>query len=74
MWFLFWFDHITAMDVSSDLIELGRTPVAVICAGVKSLLDIPRTLEYLVESDRLFIYFCMCIMIESVIIYVLGPS
>ena len=37
-----------AMDVSSDLTELGRTPVAVISAGVKSILDIPRTLEYLV--------------------------
>ena len=37
------------MDVSSDLTELGRTPVAVICAGVKSILDIPRTLEYLVD-------------------------
>ncbi|KAK3004789.1 hypothetical protein RJ639_019922 [Escallonia herrerae] len=36
-----------AMDVSSDLTELGRTPVAVISAGVKSILDIPRTLEYL---------------------------
>lgn len=36
------------MDISSDLTELGRTPVAVICAGVKSILDIPRTLEYLV--------------------------
>ena len=35
------------MDVSSDLTELGRTPVAVICAGAKSVLDIPRTLEYL---------------------------
>uniref|UniRef100_A0A0D6R6I9 Pseudouridine-5'-phosphate glycosidase n=1 Tax=Araucaria cunninghamii TaxID=56994 RepID=A0A0D6R6I9_ARACU len=35
------------MDVSSDLMELGRTPVAVISAGVKSILDIPRTLEYL---------------------------
>ena len=37
-----------AMDISSDLTELGRTPVAVISAGVKSILDIPRTLEYLV--------------------------
>ena len=36
------------MDVSADLTELGRTPVAVICAGVKSILDIGRTLEYLV--------------------------
>lgn len=35
------------MDISSDLTELGRTPVAVISAGVKSILDIPRTLEYL---------------------------
>ena len=35
------------MDVSADLTELGRTPVAVVCAGVKSVLDIPRTLEYL---------------------------
>lgn len=35
------------MDISSDLIELGRTPIAVISAGVKSILDIPRTLEYL---------------------------
>lgn len=35
------------MDISSDLTELGRTPVAVISAGVKSILDIPKTLEYL---------------------------
>ena len=35
----------STMDVSADLTELGRTPVAVICAGVKSILDIPRTLE-----------------------------
>lgn len=39
-----------AMDVSSDLTELGRTAVTVVCAGVKSILDIPRTLEYLVCS------------------------
>jgi|AntAceMinimDraft_12_1070368.scaffolds.fasta_scaffold289591_1 hypothetical protein len=32
------------MDVSADLTELGRTPVAVVCAGAKSVLDIPRTL------------------------------
>ncbi|GLT50730.1 hypothetical protein SLA2020_241960 [Shorea laevis] len=37
----------STMDISSDLTELGRTPVAVISAGVKSILDIPRTLEYL---------------------------
>ncbi|KAK4780662.1 hypothetical protein SAY87_016768 [Trapa incisa] len=35
------------MDISSDLTEFGRTPVAVISAGAKSILDIPRTLEYL---------------------------
>uniref|UniRef100_K3W7K7 Carbohydrate kinase PfkB domain-containing protein n=1 Tax=Globisporangium ultimum (strain ATCC 200006 / CBS 805.95 / DAOM BR144) TaxID=431595 RepID=K3W7K7_GLOUD len=35
------------MDVSTDLMELSRTPVAVICAGIKSILDIPRTLEFL---------------------------
>jgi pseudouridine-5'-phosphate glycosidase len=35
------------MDVSADLEELARTSVAVVCAGVKSILDIGRTLEYL---------------------------
>jgi len=35
------------MDVSADLDELARTDVAVVCAGVKSVLDIGRTLEYL---------------------------
>jgi len=35
------------MDVSADLVALGRVPVAVVCAGAKSILDIPRTLEYL---------------------------
>src|SRR5438876_1277898 len=34
-------------DVSADLFELARTPVAVVCAGAKSILDIPRTLEIL---------------------------
>lgn len=34
-------------DISADLIELARTPVAVVCSGVKSILDLPRTLEYL---------------------------
>ena len=37
----------SSMDVSADLTELGRTDVAVICAGVKSILDIGRTLEVL---------------------------
>jgi pseudouridine-5'-phosphate glycosidase len=35
------------MDISADLVELGRTPMGVICAGAKSILDIPRTLEVL---------------------------
>mgnify|MGYP002619642019 CR=1 FL=1 len=35
------------MDVSADLTELGRTDVAVVCAGAKSILDIGKTLEYL---------------------------
>lgn len=36
-----------SMDVSADLTELGRTPVAVVSSGCKSILDIPRTIEYL---------------------------
>ncbi|GAA5817106.1 hypothetical protein MFLAVUS_010646 [Mucor flavus] len=36
-----------SFDISADLTELGRTPIAVICAGVKSILDIPKTLEVL---------------------------
>jgi pseudouridine-5'-phosphate glycosidase len=35
------------MDVSADLQELARTPVAVVCAGPKAILDIGMTLEYL---------------------------
>jgi pseudouridine-5'-phosphate glycosidase len=34
-------------DVSADLIELGRTPIAVVCAGAKAILDLPSTLEVL---------------------------
>lgn len=36
-----------ANDVSTDLTELARTPVAVVCSGAKAILDIPRTLEWL---------------------------
>jgi pseudouridine-5'-phosphate glycosidase len=36
-----------APDVSADLLELARTPVAVVCAGAKSIVDIPATLEVL---------------------------
>lgn len=35
------------MDISADLDELGRTPVAVVCSGPKSILDIDKTMEYL---------------------------
>jgi len=37
----------TTMDISADLTELARTPVCVVCAGAKSILDLPLTLEYL---------------------------
>ncbi len=36
-----------SMDVSADLTELSRTPVIVVCAGVKAILDLPKTLEVL---------------------------
>jgi len=36
-----------SLDISSDLDELGRTPVTVVCAGPKSILDVGRTLEVL---------------------------
>jgi pseudouridine-5'-phosphate glycosidase len=35
------------LDISSDLEELARTPLAVVCAGPKAILDVPATLEYL---------------------------
>jgi pseudouridine-5'-phosphate glycosidase len=34
-------------DISADLTELARTPVAVVCAGAKAILDLPRTVEVL---------------------------
>jgi len=36
-----------SFDISSDLEELGRTPMAIVCAGPKAILDVPATLEYL---------------------------
>jgi pseudouridine-5'-phosphate glycosidase len=36
-----------SMDISADLMELSRTPVMVVCAGAKSILDLDLTLEYL---------------------------
>ena len=37
----------SSMDISADLTELARTQVAVVCAGAKAILDLPRTLEVL---------------------------
>ena len=39
--------HQPTLDISADLDELARTPVAVVCAGPKAILDVPLTLEYL---------------------------
>ena len=36
-----------SLDISSDLEELARTPMVVVCAGPKAILDVPATLEYL---------------------------
>ncbi len=41
-----------SFDISADLTELGRTRVAVVCAGVKSILDIGKTLEVLETQVR----------------------
>ena len=57
----------TSFDISADLQELARTPVAVVCAGAKSILDLGLTLEYLethgvpvlgYRTDRLPDFFC----------------
>lgn len=40
-------DSATSFDISNDLSELAKTPVAVICAGAKVILDLPKTLEVL---------------------------
>jgi pseudouridine-5'-phosphate glycosidase len=37
----------SSMDISADLTELSRSPVLVVCAGAKSILDLDLTLEYL---------------------------
>jgi len=61
-----------SMDISADLTELGRTPVTVVCAGAKSILDIGLTLEYLetqgvsvigYQTDFLPAFFCKGIRI-----------
>lgn len=40
----------TPFDISADLPELGRSPLVVVCAGAKAILDLPATLEYLETS------------------------
>lgn len=40
-------DGENSLDISADLTELAKTPVIVVCAGAKAILDIPRTLEVL---------------------------
>lgn len=47
-------DGENTMDISADLLELGRTSVAVISSGCKSFLDLPRSLEYL-ETQGVFV-------------------
>jgi pseudouridylate synthase len=37
----------TSFDISADLLELAKTPVTVVCAGAKAILDLPKTLEVL---------------------------
>ncbi len=45
-------------DVSADLAALARTPVVVVCSGVKSILDVPATLEYLETAGVPVVGFC----------------
>jgi pseudouridylate synthase len=45
-------------DISADLTEFARTPVAVVSAGAKAILDIPKTLEYLETQGVAVIGFC----------------
>lgn len=47
-----------SMDVSADLTELGKSAVTVVSSGVKSILDIPRTLEYLVSVEEFISLHC----------------
>lgn len=37
----------TSLDVSADLVQMAKSPINVFCSGAKSILDIPRTLEFL---------------------------
>jgi pseudouridylate synthase len=48
-------DFVDSHDISADLMELAQTPVVVVCAGVKSILDIRKTLEVL-ETNGVPVY------------------
>ncbi len=54
-------------DISADLAQLGRSPVCVVCSGVKSILDVPATIEALealgvpviaYQADRFPLFYC----------------
>lgn len=47
-------DGENSMDISADLVEMGRSSCAVVSSGIKSILDIPRTMEYL-ETQGVFV-------------------
>lgn len=49
----------TTFDVSADLAELAQTPIVVVCAGVKSILDIEKTLEVSV-GGIISLLVCLC--------------
>ena len=49
-------------DISADLPELGRSDVAVVCAGPKAILNIPATLEYLETLGVPVIGYCCDMM------------
>lgn len=46
----------TTFDVSADLAELAQTPIVVVCAGVKSILDIEKTLEVGAQRTKGLLY------------------
>lgn len=45
-------DFYKTLDISADLTELGRSAMTIVSSGVKSILDIPKTLEYLVSYPK----------------------
>jgi len=63
-------DGQNSLDVSADLLELSRCAIMVVSAGVKSILDVGRTLEYLVSTDDVVrvvscrVCVCVCFLAE----------